>query len=54
MPNQVSTHASVRRRPREAGYYAEELEVSTHASVRRRRKWIALYGCVRQFQLTPP
>ena len=51
---EVSTHASVRRRPLPAGHDVGLMSVSTHASVRRRQARMERRNNRKQFQLTPP
>ncbi len=51
---EVSTHASVRRRPEILGVMALPGRVSTHASVRRRLLFEATGDENLMFQLTPP
>ena len=50
----VSTHASVRRRQYTCDHGINAKRVSTHASVRRRRGTGGFGSSVKEFQLTPP
>ena len=51
---EVSTHASVRRRHGGRNEFGAAVRVSTHASVRRRLLEIRKNGTSLVFQLTPP